>query len=130
MSWKMKTWVNIKNVVVDIKNMWYIKDIKKNNRPQGGLPKWKSRKTHPYQLGQSFGVSFPMYGYLQNVKTNVSNAKRNMPNVSISLKSNWKAIPSLIKVVRQSFGMVFLCIVTNNLMWRRIFIYIFNCLYN
>ena len=32
MSWKMKTWVNIKNVVVDIKNMWYIKDIKKGNR--------------------------------------------------------------------------------------------------
>ena len=84
----MLSWVNIIIVVVDFKNMCFFKVIKENNRPQGGLTKWKSRKTHPYQLGQSFGVSFPMYGYLQNVKTNVSNAKRNVPNVSISLKSN------------------------------------------
>jgi len=27
-----------------------------------------------------------MYGYLQNVKTNVSNAKRNMPKVSNSIR--------------------------------------------
>lgn len=27
-----------------------------------------------------------MYGYLQNVKINVSNAKRNIPNVSSSIK--------------------------------------------
>jgi hypothetical protein len=34
------------------------------------------------------GFSMPMYGYLQNVKTNVSSAKRKRPKVSISLKSN------------------------------------------
>jgi hypothetical protein len=30
---------------------------------------------------------FSMYGYLQNVKTNVSNAKRKRPKVNKSLKS-------------------------------------------
>lgn len=30
-----------------------------------------------------------MYGYLQNVKTNVSNAKRKRPKAIKSLKSKW-----------------------------------------
>ena len=32
---------------------------------------------------------FAMYAYLQNVKTNVSNARRNNPKVIKSLKSKW-----------------------------------------
>lgn len=38
------------------------------------------------QLDQSTRVAFAMYDYLQNVNTNVSNAKRNMPNVSNSIR--------------------------------------------
>ena len=45
----------------------------------------KGLENHP-ATGQSLGVVF-LCSYLQNVKTNVSNAKRNMPKVSKSLKS-------------------------------------------
>jgi hypothetical protein len=37
-------------------------------------------------------VVFAMYNYLQNVKTNVSNARRKRPKVIKSLKSNFISI--------------------------------------
>ena len=44
-------------------------------------------QNHPYSPKYQGG--FAMYGYLQNVKTNVSNARRNNPKVIKSLKSKW-----------------------------------------
>ena len=56
-----------------------------NSRPQDGLTVcWQ--KNHPL-IGQSLRVVFLCIIYLQNVKTNVSNAKRKIPKVSKSLKS-------------------------------------------
>ena len=74
-----------KILIVMILQVCYSKNIKRNNRPQGGLTEIMSSKTTP-SLAKVRG-GFSMYGYLQNVKTNVSNAKRNRPKVMISLKS-------------------------------------------
>jgi len=50
--------------------------------------KGKHRKCHPV-TGQSLGVVFSMQKhYLINVKTNVSNARMNIPKAIRSLKSN------------------------------------------
>ena len=45
------------------------------------------KETKPSQHRPKYREGFVMYIYLQNVKTNVSNAKRNMPKVMKALKS-------------------------------------------
>ena len=68
-------------------NMLY---YKKGQSPTRGLTKliWKHRKCHPI-AGQSSRVVFLCQKhYLINVKTNVSNARMNMPKAIRSLKSN------------------------------------------
>ena len=45
-----------------------------------------SRKP-PTHFGQSYEGGFSMFGYLQNVKTNVSNANKKRPKDNKSLKS-------------------------------------------
>lgn len=48
-----------------------------------------NEKAKPPTTDQSIRVVFAMYGYLANVKTNVSNANRNNPKVIKSLKQNY-----------------------------------------
>ncbi len=60
-----------------MRNSYEILDILENN---------KSNRKSTLTLVKVYRSGFSMYGYLQNVKINVSNAKRNIPNVSSSIK--------------------------------------------
>lgn len=73
-----------KNTWILLPDMLYYRH-KKINRPQSRLTKYQNRKSTP-TLAKVYRSGFSMYGYLQNVKINVSNAKRNIPNVSNSIK--------------------------------------------
>lgn len=69
--------------------MCYIIDIKRataNSIPIGYKVVDQDGIAMPPVTGQSIRVALAMYSYLQNVNTNVSNAKRNMPKVSNSIR--------------------------------------------
>ena len=63
----------------------YIIDTNKKATAHKGLTEIENSNA-TLRLDQSTRVAFAMYDYLQNVNTNVSNAKRNMPNVSNSIR--------------------------------------------
>jgi len=66
--------------------MLYYKYIKTTAHKMG----WPySEIESPPSYSPSIHGWFSMYGYLQKVNINVSNAKRNMPKVIMSLKSKW-----------------------------------------
>ena len=72
--------------------MCYIVSRKRNNRPQSGWPHEVNSNIEitTFSLSQSFGVVFLcLKHYLINVKTNVSNARMNIPKAIRSLKSKW-----------------------------------------
>lgn len=69
------------------KQSCYIIDVKRTTAHWVSWPdKLRSKAT---RTDQSIRVVFAMYCYLQNVKTNVSNARMNIPKAIKSLKSKW-----------------------------------------
>ena len=64
------------------------KTQKENNRPQGGLTSmYDSEKSTPSLAKVPGWFFYALKHYLINVKTNVSNARMNMPKAIRSLKS-------------------------------------------
>ena len=70
--------------------LYYIIDRKRSNRPQGvGLIIRKNIELPPHYSAKVPGWFFyALKHYLINVKTNVSNARMNIPKAIRSLKSN------------------------------------------
>ena len=75
-----------KKVIAIKPKICYIINTNKKATAHKGLTEIENSNA-TLRLDQSTRVAFAMYDYLQNVNTNVSNARMNKPNVIKSLKS-------------------------------------------
>ena len=82
---------------------YVILKTEKEQPPTRGWPIKNEIEIPPCNLPKFLGW-FSMYDYLQNLNTNVSNAKRKRPKVIKSLKSNWFfiGITPILKRMRSS----------------------------
>lgn len=100
-----KPWIS--RIVLNPATRYVIfKTQKENNRPQGGLTSmYDSEKSTPSLAKVPGWFFYALKHYLINVKTNVSNARMNMPKAIRSLKSKWLLFISTTPILCKNRGL-------------------------